>query len=169
MSEVTLVNCESAATINLQGAHVTSWRVRGKEQLYMMPSPKFDGHSEVFGGIPIIFPRLGGWGEGKPLHGFARTATWKKAASGDGGDANTVTLVFESSAFTRSIFDAEFSLELNFSLGESHLTLDLNIENRGEKSFEFTALFHNYIYVEDVRLMSLHGLADTDFKNAADG
>ena len=85
MDEITLVKAESSVTINLQGAHVTPWKSQGKEQLYMMPSPKFDGQSEVFGGVPIVFPRLGGWGEGKPFHGFARTATWKRASKCDTG------------------------------------------------------------------------------------
>jgi len=131
----------------------------------MMPNPRFDGQSEIFGGIPIIFPRLGGWGEGKPFHGFARTAIWKKADC----DESKVTLLLESDAFTRSIFDAEFVLSLTVSLGGSHLLMDLKVDNLGENDFEFTALFHNYIGVEDLREVSLRGFAETAFKDAADG
>ena len=75
--EVTLIKNDSFVVINLHGAHVTSWKIGGIEQLFMTPGSVFDGESEVYGGIPIIFPRLGFWGEGKPFHGFARTAFGK--------------------------------------------------------------------------------------------
>ena len=74
--ELTLEKDGCSVSINFQGAHVTSWKVGGVEQLYMAPTSVFDGESEIFGGIPIVFPRLGSWGEGKPFHGFARTAKW---------------------------------------------------------------------------------------------
>ena len=47
--------------------------------------------------------------------------------------------------------------------------MDLRVENVGKALFEFTALFHNYLHVEDLHRMSLHGLTGTNYKDAADG
>merc|ERR1711962_1354536 len=112
----------------------------------MTPGSVFDGESEVYGGIPIIFPRLGFWGEGKPFHGFARTALWKVLSKDEGrasGDSvDKLSFVLRSDAVSRAYFDAEFALTLTVGLGEAHLSMDLRVDNEGSSSFDFTALFH---------------------------
>ena len=170
--EVTLVKNDCSVVINLQGAHVISWKINGKEQLFITPGSVFDGKSEVYGGIPIVFPRLGFWGEGKPFHGFARTALWQVLPKEEGkGDSDSEKLSFflRSDDISKAYFDAEFALTLTVGLGEAHLSMDLRVENQGENSFDFTALFHNYLRVEDIGKSSLHGLSGASYKDAADG
>jgi len=168
-NELVLTKNDSSVTVNLQGAHVTSWKIHGAEQLFMSPTAKFDGKSEVFGGIPIIFPRLGSWGEGRPFHGFARTSRWELFEEDDGKKDGIATFQLKTDALSRSCWDAEFVLRLTIALREDQLNMDLRVENVGEASFEFTALFHNYLCVEDLRRVSLHGLTGSNYKDAADG
>ena len=167
-NEVVIFDDDASVTINLQGAHVTSWNVKGQEQLFMSPSAVFDGKSEVFGGIPIIFPRLGSWGEGKPFHGFARTSRWARIDEGKMG-GNVARLVLRPDAVSRTYWDAEFVLTLTITVDRDSLCMGLIVENVGNTSFEFTTLFHNYLYVEDLQRASLTGLSGCTYKDAADG
>ena len=167
-NEVVLSSDDASVTINLQGAHVTSWKVKDQEQLFMSPSAVFDGKSEVFGGIPIIFPRLGSWGEGKPFHGFARTSRWERIDEGKMG-GNVARLILRPDAVSRTYWDAEFVLTLTITVDRDSLCMGLIVENVGNTSFEFTTLFHNYLYVEDLHRVSLTGLSGCTYKDAADG
>lgn len=168
-NEVVLTKKHSSVTVNCQGAHVTSWKIHGKEQLFMSPTAIFDGKSEVYGGIPIIFPRLGSWGEGKPFHGFARTSRWELSEEDDSRKDGIATFQLKTDVLSRSYWDAEFLLRLTIAVKEDQLNMDLRVENVGKALFEFTALFHNYLHVEDLHRMSLHGLTGTNYKDAADG
>merc|ERR1712126_540092 len=47
--------------------------------------------------------------------------------------------------------------------------MELQVENVGNTSFEFTTLFHNYLYVEDLQRASLTDLSGCTYKDAADG
>jgi len=167
-NEIVITSDDSSATINLQGAHVTSWKIKGKEQLFMSPSAVFDGKSEVFGGIPIIFPRLGSWGEGKPFHGFARTSMWERIDE-ERFDGNVARLALRPDAVSRTYWDAEFVLTMDVEINLNTLCMSFFVVNIGHTPFEFTTLFHNYLYVEDLRRVSLTGLSGCKFKDAADG
>src|SRR5688572_1103245 len=57
------------------GAHLLSWRYRGRERLYLSPNASFGAGKAIRGGVPVIFPQFGERGDG-PRHGFARTLTW---------------------------------------------------------------------------------------------
>lgn len=56
MSEVIeLINGTDCATIYLHGATVTSWKVDGKELLFLSSKAVLNGSKAIRGGIPIVF------------------------------------------------------------------------------------------------------------------
>lgn len=159
----------SSVTVNSQGATVTSWQVDGRELLFMSPGSVFDGHSEVYGGIPIIFPRLGGWGEGKPFHGFARYMNWEFVTEpAEKGSTNAITLTLESNQETEIIYPGNFCLTLAINLTRTELKMELVVSNVGVTPIEFTTLFHNYFNVDDIGDVKLIGLTDTPYRDAAE-
>jgi glucose-6-phosphate 1-epimerase len=64
----------------VHGAHVTSWRPAGSEEvLFLSTKSRWQEGQAIRGGIPICFP----WFRGKaddphaPAHGFVRTRSWQ--------------------------------------------------------------------------------------------
>ncbi|XP_070380834.1 ovochymase-2-like isoform X3 [Dermacentor albipictus] len=57
------------------GATLTSWKVDGKEMLFLSDRSLRDSKSPIRGGIPLVFPNFGAWELG-PHHGFAHTSEW---------------------------------------------------------------------------------------------
>lgn len=56
MTEVVeLINGSDCATIYLHGATITSWKVNGKELLFLSSKAVLDGSKPIRGGIPIVF------------------------------------------------------------------------------------------------------------------
>jgi hypothetical protein len=42
--------------VHLYGATVTSWKTKGKEQLFVSEKAHLDGSKPIRGGIPLVFP-----------------------------------------------------------------------------------------------------------------
>jgi glucose-6-phosphate 1-epimerase len=53
--EASLPTGQSVA-VNLYGATVTSWKVNGKEHLFVSEKAHLDGSKPIRGGIPLVFP-----------------------------------------------------------------------------------------------------------------
>ena len=62
--------------IHKHGATITSWTIEGEEMLFLSSKAVFDNKTAIRGGIPIVFPHFGPWGDNKPKHGFARILSW---------------------------------------------------------------------------------------------
>ena len=153
-------------TINLFGATVTSWSLAsGEEQLFLSSAAKLDGSKAVRGGIPIVFPVFGpppkDHATGKlPQHGFARSVLWEflgkntsESPSGKRGGDEEVKLDFGLSSGMlpdemRQKWPYEFGLVYSVTLGKDTLETGLHVQNTGGGSFEFQALFHNYLRIE---------------------
>ena len=77
--------------IYLHGAHLTSWRPRGGEEvLFTSRRAVFDGVHAIRGGVPICAPWFAGGADGgrAPAHGWARIRPWElrsAQATADGG------------------------------------------------------------------------------------
>src|SRR5277367_2580560 len=94
------VTCGSAkGEIYLHGAHVTSWKPEGYDEvLFMSTKSRWQDGQAIRGGIPICFP----WFRAKvndaeaPAHGFVRTKMWvlESIVENDGGVV--VTMYTES-------------------------------------------------------------------------
>ncbi|ERF76593.1 hypothetical protein EPUS_05866 [Endocarpon pusillum Z07020] len=170
-------------TINLFGATVTSWTLAsGEEQLFLSSAAKLDGSKAIRGGIPIVFPVFGppskDHATGKlPQHGFARSVLWEflgkntsESRSGKKGGDEEVKLDFGLSSGMlpeemRQKWPYEFGLVYSVTLGKDTLETGLHVQNTGGEVVEFQALFHNYLRIEDISQISIHGLSTSPYVN----
>src|SRR5689334_3995514 len=80
LARVEVTTSYGTGQMYLHGAHVTSWRPVGSEEiLFLSSKSRWEDGQAIRGGIPICFP----WFRGKaddphaPAHGFARTRAWQ--------------------------------------------------------------------------------------------
>lgn len=153
-----------SVTVYLYGATVTSWKTaNGTEQLFLSTAAALDGSKPIRGGIPLVFPCFGpppkthATGQ-LPQHGFARNNLWEflgKSSSESLGRKvdDSVKLDFGLSPAnldeaTRKKWPYEFGLVYSVILGKEKLEIQLHVQNKGDKAFEFQALFHTYLAVK---------------------
>ena len=77
MHQLTLQSGDNAITVHHQGAHLSSWLYKGKEQLFLSRKAIYEPTKVIRGGVPISFPQFGAFGSGNSL-GFARNVVWQK-------------------------------------------------------------------------------------------
>jgi glucose-6-phosphate 1-epimerase len=164
---LTLPNDESTSVrILLYGATVLSWKVKGKEQLWLSEQAKLDGTKAVRGGIPLVFPVFGKSSDHEtsklPQHGFARISTWECLGQTE-EDPVTVQLGLGPESLSdeaRSQWSHDFTLLYTVSLSKSGaLTTRLEVENTDKTPFEFNVLFHTYFRIPDVSKVSVSDLS----------
>ena len=89
---ITLVHGTAAGTscsVRRYGATVVSWKVAGRENLFVSSKAILDGSKAIRGGVPVCFPSFGPWEFGAQ-HGFARTsANWRVEGDGVAVDEKT--------------------------------------------------------------------------------
>ncbi|KAF6203619.1 hypothetical protein GE061_001951 [Apolygus lucorum] len=150
----------TSCSVNLHGATLTSWKVNGKEQMFVSSKAVFDEKSPIRGGIPIAFPKFGPWDD-KPLHGFARVCRWKMESGADhlaNGDIKA-RLVLEDNDYTRSLWGHKFRMVYTLLLGEQQLKTKVAITNPSkDESFAFELVLHTYFQVKDIRKCKVTGL-----------
>lgn len=141
------------------GATVISWKVKGKEQLFLSEGAKTDGSKPVRGGIPLVFPVFGKCEQKPefaklPQHGFARNSTWDFLGL---VDEHTAQFALSEEDANPEIYskwgsgDNKFCLFFNVKLDEKTLTTSIEVENcNTEKPFEFNWLFHTYLRTPDI-------------------
>jgi glucose-6-phosphate 1-epimerase len=144
----------SQITIAQQGAHLLSWRVNGREQLYMSPLAVLDGTTPIRGGVPVCFPQFNMRGD-LPKHGFARTSPWTLV-----DDASHPCFELCSSAATRQIWPFDFVMRLSFELADDSLRMVWSVRNTGTESLSFTGALHTYLHVDSLESTVLRGLQD---------
>jgi len=158
----------ATADISLHGAHVLSWKPEpARERLYLSPNASHQPGSAIRGGIPVIFPQFAGRG---PLvkHGFARLLEWRFAGLQD------ATVFGESAVFeldddehTRSLWPHRFGARLHVALSADALQVGLEILNRDDSPFAFTAALHTYLRVAKLGSVELEGLESTPYEDSA--
>lgn len=173
-SQVVLTHPEdnsTTVTILKYGANVLSWKNKGKEQLWLSEGAKVDGSKPVRGGIPLVFPVFGKQKDANhptfplPQHGFARSSEWEFLGQ---TSANPPTVQFALSpeqVLSEALKlwgngDYDFTLILTVSLELDKLTTEIEVENAGEKEFEFNWLFHTYFRVPDITDTLVNNLID---------
>jgi len=154
----------------LHGAHVTSWRPAGSEEvLFLSTKSRWEEGQAIRGGIPICFP----WFRGKaddlhaPAHGFVRTRTWQLYSIVESNAGVAVTMFTESDEQTRRWWPVEFRLVHRVTFG-SELKLELVCINTGKTPLHFEEALHTYNRVADVGTVRLQGLDGTRFLDNAD-
>lgn len=159
----------ASVEIYLQGAHVTSWRPAGGEEvLFMSRESRFETGVPIRGGIPIVFPQFSNRGP-LPQHGFARTQSWEVEEQGMNAEgASFARFRLTDSAPTRALWPHSFLVELLVTLDEG-LSTTLRVTNTEERSFNFTSALHTYFQVGDVGGVRVEGLEGSRFLGTESG
>jgi glucose-6-phosphate 1-epimerase len=165
LARVEITSALAHGEIYPHGAHVTSWRPAGSEEvLFLSTKSRWEEGRAIRGGIPICFP----WFRGKigdpkaPAHGFVRTRSWQLGSIVEDSAGVTVSMFIESDEQTRRWWPAEFRLEYRSTFGSS-LILELVCTNTGATSLRFEEALHTYNRVSDVENVRLQGLDGTSF------
>jgi glucose-6-phosphate 1-epimerase len=154
----------------LHGAHVTSWKPAGQDELLFLSSKsRWEDGVAIRGGIPICFP----WFRGKsddpkaPAHGFVRTKTWQLESIAESDAGVVVTMFTESDGQSRRWSPADFRLVHRVTFG-AELRLELTCTNTGTAPLRFEEALHTYNRVADVAVASVHGLDALHFLDNTD-
>ena len=154
----------------LHGAHVTSWKPAGRDEvLFVSSKSRWEEGQAIRGGIPICFP----WFRAKvddshaPAHGFVRTKMWQLESIAENDRGAAVSMFTESDAETRRWWPAEFRLMHRVIFG-SELKLDLVCTNTGTTPLHFEEALHTYNRVSDVARVRLQGLDTVRFLDNTD-
>jgi glucose-6-phosphate 1-epimerase len=155
------VNCAACTgEIYLHGAHVTSWKPAGREDVFFVSAKSRWEHGRAIrGGVPICFPWFGDkTGDPKaPAHGFARTREWQLDSLTAAEDGVTVSMSLVSDDETKPFWSADFRLVHRITFA-SELTLELELTNTGTSPLRFEEALHAYHRVGDVQKIRLAGL-----------
>lgn len=144
-----------------------------KERLFVSSKALLDGSKAIRGGIPVVFPCFGAptHPDHQKLsqHGFARSSVWKfdnVVLDSEAGVSvrlgwilrlvllqlpDRYTPVLEPTPAITAVWSKPFKLAYIITLSEHHLSTDIHVTNTSTstvyppESFEFQALFHNYI------------------------
>ncbi|XP_054754519.2 uncharacterized protein LOC129260578 [Lytechinus pictus] len=154
---------ESAATVQLHGATVTSLTLNGCDRLFLSEKAVFNNKKAIRGGIPVIFPQFGPWDKGAQ-HGFARITPWVLTdKQTDPKKEVLCTFELEDNLETRSIWNHKFKVKYTVSLQKKNALFDFNVTNTGLEKFDFTCLLHTYFRVDDIANVSITGLNGLEY------
>jgi glucose-6-phosphate 1-epimerase len=154
------------ATITLFGAHLVSWKSApnaggtAQERLFMSSRSALDGKRAIRGGVPVIFPQFSTRGAGM-RHGFARVSNWRVVDSGEQDGAAFATLALAPSDLAPGLAAAwphAFELRLRVTVRGQELGMRLDVANKGQAPFPFSAALHTYHLVEDVEAVRIDGV-----------
>jgi glucose-6-phosphate 1-epimerase len=133
------------------GAHVVSWKHRGREMLWCSTT-RLPG-KPLRGGIPVCWPWFGAHptDAGKPAHGIARQSPW-----------DVIEHTAQSATLQLRHGDLEAHLDVSIS---AELKISLRTRNTGTVTVPLSAALHTYLAVDDigqVRVADLDGAAYID-------
>jgi glucose-6-phosphate 1-epimerase len=149
----------------LHGAHVTSWKPAGNDEvLFVSTKSRWEEGQAIRGGIPICFP----WFRGKlddphaPAHGFVRTRIWQLESIIENEKGVAVTMFTQSDEHTRKWWPGEFRLVHRATFG-SELRLELVCMNVGTTPFRFEEALHTYNRIGNIQDARLQGLDNVSY------
>lgn len=167
LARVQITSAFGGGEMYLHGAHVTSWKPAGNEEvLFVSTKSRWEEGQAIRGGIPICFP----WFRGKsddphaPAHGFVRTKTWQLESISEDASGVTVAMFTQSDEHTRKWWPGEFRLVHRVTFG-SELRLELVCRNTGTTPFRFEEALHTYnriANIQDARVQGLDGVSYLD-------
>jgi glucose-6-phosphate 1-epimerase len=170
LPKVCITSTAAAGEMYLHGAHVTSWKPRGAEEVLFVSSKSGwkDGRA-IRGGVPICFP----WFADRsghptsPAHGFVRNKGWQLESIAQDGDAVRVSMVTQSDETTRKWWPGDFRLVHRATFG-SELTLELTVTNSSDIPFRFEEALHAYFRVGDIAQVRLQCLDAVHYLDKTD-
>jgi glucose-6-phosphate 1-epimerase len=160
MPKVRITSPEAMGEMYLHGAHVTSWKPAGGEEvLFLSSQSRWEHGHAIRGGVPICFPWFGGKADDPkaPAHGFVRTIAWQLESIAQVGNAVTVSMFTESNEGTKRWWPAEFRLVHRVTFG-SELSLELVVTNTGRTSLRFEEALHAYHRIGNIEKTRVRGL-----------
>ena len=170
LPKVSITSPEATGEMYLHGAHVTSWRPAGAEEvLYVSPNSRWEDGRTIRGGVPICFPWFGDKSHDPtaPAHGFVRTKAWRLLSIEQNSEGVAVIMVTESDAGTKRLWPADFRLVHRATFG-SELILELVLTNAGTTPLRFEEALHSYYRVGDVTKARLRGLDAVHYLDKTD-
>lgn len=150
---------DSSIEVHHQGAHLSSWLFKGKEQLFLSRQAIIEPAKAIRGGVPICFPQFGAFGPGK-AHGFARNVLWQKCES---NLENLLRFELAHSKDSLELWPHEFKAQFDIELESNALSMCLRVENLGSTPMEFTAALHTYFRVDAIENAVIEGLQSCEF------
>jgi glucose-6-phosphate 1-epimerase len=170
LPRVQIAGARAEGAMYLHGAHVTSWKPAGNDEvLFLSTKSRWQEGQAIRGGIPICFP----WFRAKiddpkaPAHGFVRTKSWKLESIVEDESGVVVSMSIESDEQTRRWWPGEFRLVHRVVFGPQ-LTLELVCTNTGKTGLQFEEALHTYNRVADVGNVRLQGLDTVHFLDNTD-
>jgi glucose-6-phosphate 1-epimerase len=167
LARVQITGAFGEGDIYLHGAHVTSWKPAGHDEvIFVSTKSRWEEGQAIRGGIPICFP----WFRGKsddphaPAHGFVRTKTWQLESIIENENGVAVTMFTQSDEHTRKWWPGEFRLTHRVIFG-AELRLELVCMNTGTAPFRFEEALHTYnrvANIQDARVQGLDGVGYLD-------
>jgi glucose-6-phosphate 1-epimerase len=170
LPKVRITSPEVAGEMYLHGAHVTSWKPAGGEEvLFLSSQSRWEHGRAIRGGVPICFPWFGGKADdpSAPAHGFVRTKSWQLESIAQAGGAVTVSMFTESDEGTKRWWPAEFRLVHRVTFGRE-LSLELEVTNTGKTSLRFEEALHTYHRVGNVEKVRVRGLDTVHYFDKTD-
>ena len=170
LPKVRITSPEALGEMYLHGAHVTSWRPVGGEEVLFLSSQSLwaDGHA-IRGGVPVCFPWFGGKADDSkaPAHGFVRTKAWHLESIAEAGGTVTVSMFTEGNEDTKTWWPADFRLVHRATFGRE-LSLELVVTNTGRTSLRFEEALHAYHRVGNVEKVRVRGLDTIHYLDKTD-
>jgi glucose-6-phosphate 1-epimerase len=167
LSKVLVTSPEAEGEIYLHGAHITSWKPAGNDEVLFLSSKSLwkDGHA-IRGGVPICFPWFGAKADdpSAPAHGFVRTKEWQLESTVHADEGTIVSMFTESDQGTKRWWPAQFRLAFRVTFGHD-LKLELVVTNTGNQPLRFEEALHAYHRVGNIhnaRVRGLQGLTYID-------
>ncbi len=153
----------ASASLCRHGAQLLHWCPAGSvERLYLSERAVFAPSRAIRGGIPVLFPQFGLFGE-LPKHGLVRDAEWMQQAT---DCVRHACLTLEDTPETRHHWPHAFRATLEVQLESQALTTSLAIDNTGNQAFSFTVGLHTYLAVADLATLSIKGLQGLQYLDA---
>jgi glucose-6-phosphate 1-epimerase len=160
----------AAGEIYLHGAHVTSWKPAGAEEvLYLSSKSKWQDGAAIRGGVPVCFPWFSARADDprSPAHGLVRTKSWQLEGITHADHDVTVALSTSADDATRKTWFGDYHLLFCATFGEQ-LRLEIIVTNHGTSSFRFEEALHSYFRVANVAGAKLRGLNGAGFIDKTD-
>jgi glucose-6-phosphate 1-epimerase len=170
LPRVVITTPAATGEIYLHGAHLTSWRPAGEEEvIFVSDRSHFQDGEAIRGGIPVCFP----WFRNKldnpkaPSHGVVRTKTWDLDSIQLQNDDVVVKLSTKSDAATRAWWPHDFLLTHRLTIG-SELMQELVMVNTGAAPLRFEEALHTYYRVGAADKVQIKGLDGVSYRDNMD-
>lgn len=147
------------------GAQILQVKLGINELLYLSPLSQIGTKQTLRGGIPVLFPQFGNFGNLKK-HGFVRNLNWKLV--NEKNNQNDLFVEYEYVIAKDHFLDWNHSAKLNLQASIINNIFNINIQilNIGDSEFEFTGGLHPYFKINSRSTIKIEGLESSFFEDS---